>query len=234
MITQPKPTVWEKVIHTALDLLFPPICAGCKEPGKLICASCARKAEYRGFECFFCGIKADDARICRLCKKAHKIEGITWPWRYNIDESRAIIAAYKYRKKRALARALAGELAGALLAASLPDDLIAIPVPLHPKREKERGFNQAELLTKWLGVPVLRNAVIRTKETHPQARAASRREREAQVKGAFLVARPERVKGKNILIVDDVATTGATIREVAKVLKKSGAGKLYAAVIAHG
>ncbi len=234
MITHHNSQVGGKVIHIILDALFPPKCAGCGVGKVRICKACAKESEYRGSECFFCGTKAGATHICLLCTKNNTLEGIFWPWRYNTKRARAIIAAYKYRKKRALARALAGELSGVLLAASLPDDLIAIPVPLHPGKLLERGFNQAGLLAECLGMPVVQDAVIRTKETPPQARAATRGEREAQVKGAFAVAREDLIREKNILIIDDVATTGATIREVAKVLKKSGAGKLYAAVIAHG
>lgn len=234
MITHHNSQVGEKVIHIILDALFPPKCAGCGVGKVRICSACAKESEYRGSECFFCGTKAGATHICLLCTKNNPLEGIFWPWRYNTERARAIIAAYKYRKKRALALPLAAYMASALASAPIAGELVAVPVPLHQSKKRERGFNQAEFLAVCLGMPTLRNAVIRIKETPPQARAASRRAREAQVKGAFLVARPERVKGKNILIVDDVATTGATIREIARVLKKSGAGKLYAAVIAHG
>lgn len=234
MISQPRQTAWEKVIHTALDALFPPSCAGCKARGAAICQACKAKAAYTGNECFFCGIKADRTHVCKACARGSKITSIVWRWRYNTREAHDIIASFKYRKKRALARVLAAELWETLSSAELADGLVVIPVPLHPVRLRERGFNQAELIAENLGLPKANGAVVRVRETPPQARATSKRERIAHVRGAFAVTDKSAIRGKNILIVDDVATTGATIVELARVLKRAGAREVHAAVIAHG
>ena len=234
MISQPKEAVWEKVIHTALDMLFPPLCAGCKKHGELLCKACKENALYKGNECFFCGIKAGTSGICATCKKIHSLESLSWQWRYSTDEARAVIYAFKYRKKRALASALAGELLCALNNVDLPENLILMPMPLHPQKEAERGFNQAELIARYIDLPMTKGAVSRILKTPPQARAASRQERIKQIHGAFEVIKSESVRNKNILIVDDVATTGATICELARMLKNAGANKIYATVVAHG
>ncbi len=100
-------------------------------------------------------------------------------------------------------------------------DLI-VPVPLHPRRLKQRGFNQALLLARaFPEIPLAREAVLRVRHTTPQVELKPNERRE-NVKGAFAVPDPALVKGKNILILDDVYTTGATVRECANILRKAG------------
>ena len=117
---------------------------------------------------------------------------------------------------------------------TMPPDIVTIPVPLFVARQKERGFNQALLLAKNLPFPVLSSVATRTKDTLSQARTHSRRERYLHMRGAFDVKNSEKIAGRSILLVDDVATTGATLTELAGTLKKAGAGKIYALVLAHG
>ncbi len=104
------------------------------------------------------------------------------------------------------------------------------PVPLHFNKMKERGFDQAFLIArqvaKTLKLPLEGGMLRRVKATEPQA-TMTRTERARNIKGAFEVNRPELVSGKNILLIDDVFTTGATVNEAAKTLKKNGAGKVY-------
>lgn len=104
------------------------------------------------------------------------------------------------------------------------------PVPLHFNKMKERGFDQAFLIARQvartLRLPLEGGLLRRVKATDPQA-TMTRAERARNIKGAFEVNRPELIAGKNILLVDDVFTTGATVNEAAKTLKKNGAGKVY-------
>jgi ComF family protein len=111
-------------------------------------------------------------------------------------------------------------------------DLLA-PVPLHPKRIKHRGFNQSLLLAQaFPGAPVAREAVIRTRHTMPQVRL-NPEERHKNVKGAFAVTDPARVKGKHVLLVDDLYTTGATVKECARVLRRAGASRVEVLTVAR-
>lgn len=104
------------------------------------------------------------------------------------------------------------------------------PVPLHFNKMKERGFDQAFLIARQvaraLKLPLEGGLLRRVKATAPQA-TMTRTERARNIKGAFEVNRPELITGKNILLVDDVFTTGATVNEAAKMLKENGAGKVY-------
>ena len=111
-------------------------------------------------------------------------------------------------------------------------DLLA-PVPLHPKRIKNRGFNQALLLARaFPEAPVAREAVVRTRHTAPQV-GLNPKERQDNVKGAFAVTDPARVKGKSVLLIDDLFTTGATVKECARVLRRAGARRVEVLTVAR-
>jgi len=111
-------------------------------------------------------------------------------------------------------------------------DLLA-PVPLHPKRIKHRGFNQSLLLAQaFFGAAVAREALTRTRHTAPQV-GLNPKERQDNVKGAFAVADPVRVKGQSVLLIDDLYTTGATVKECARVLRKAGARRVEVLTVAR-
>jgi ComF family protein len=111
-------------------------------------------------------------------------------------------------------------------------DLLA-PVPLHPKRIKNRGFNQSLLLAQTFpGAPVAREMVIRTRHTAPQV-GLNPKERQDNVKGAFAVTDPARVKDKSVLLIDDLFTTGATVKECARVLRRAGARRVEVLTVAR-
>jgi ComF family protein len=119
------------------------------------------------------------------------------------------------------------------LGLSSPD--LIVPVPLHPNRLKERGFNQSGLLAGELArkikVPVSFDTIVRKKQTAPQTRL-SRRERLKNVKGTFEIPNAQRVRGRRVLLIDDVFTTGTTLNECAKVLKrKGGASEVHAITV---
>jgi ComF family protein len=105
---------------------------------------------------------------------------------------------------------------------------LVIPVPLHPKRERGRGFNQARLLAKEFGagcgLPVSHSLLWRVRPTEVQS--GGRKEREHNVKGAFVAPRPDLVKNMKLLLIDDVLTTGATVSECTKVLLAAGAAEV--------
>jgi ComF family protein len=108
-----------------------------------------------------------------------------------------------------------------------------IPVPLHPRRLKHRGFNQALLLAQaFPEAPLAREALLRVRHTVPQVQLKPK-ERRDNVKGAFAVPDPALVKGKNLLLVDDLYTTGATARECARVLSRAGAARVEVLTVAR-
>ena len=151
--------------------------------------------------------------------------------------ARRAILGLKFRQGRYLAPLLGGLLAEAVRRRPLASDLL-VPVPLAPRRERERGYNQAVLLaTELLRLQPLGGATLapellrRSRDTPPQVRlrAAARRR---NVEGAFACPRPEALRGRRVLLLDDVATTGATLEACAAVLKAAGAGRVMALVVA--
>ena len=116
----------------------------------------------------------------------------------------------------------------------LPVDLV-IPVPLHPDRLKERGFNQAELLVEefeTLNIPILKDNLIRVKYNSQQS-ILSKAERIINLSGSFVIQDKKPIKNKNILVVDDIFTTGSTLNEVAKTLIEAGASKVFCLTLCH-
>jgi ComF family protein len=113
---------------------------------------------------------------------------------------------------------------------------IVIPIPLHKNRQRERGFNQAELLGKIisekLNLVMRRDLLVRVKETKNQAELKNWKDRKKNLEKSFAVTAPEIIRKKNIILVDDVCTSGATIEEAAKTLKESGTRKIIALVVA--
>ncbi|HUV03753.1 MAG TPA: ComF family protein [Armatimonadota bacterium] len=153
---------------------------------------------------------------------------------------REAIHGFKYGGRRILADPLAQTLHNYLTtAADFPwrrADCI-VPVPIHPARQRIRGYNQSELLAERLceltGLPLLRDAVVRRRHTRPQVELSGD-ERRTNVRGAFRAAKPSELRGKIVLLVDDVATTSSTIHECSLALLSAGAFKVYVVCLAFG
>jgi len=148
---------------------------------------------------------------------------------------RQAIHELKYRNLRALAGFLARLLNGYLLEHPLPAQVL-VPVPLHPKRLRERGYNQSYLLAKELGklarLPVVDDCLVRERHSLPQARTSNVGERRGNVADAF-VCRNRRLENKQVLLIDDVSTSGATLDACARALKRAGAASVWGLTLAR-
>ena len=212
-----------------LDLLLPPRCAGCGERESWLCPACADRMPRLGDQrCRVCARQlAGDVQVCADCYRAPPpVERVHAAFRHD-GLARQLVLDLKYRHRRHLAPDL-----GRLLALAAPGQIDAlVPVPLHPRRRRERGFNQSELLarelSRRLGRPLLADRVRRTRDTAQQT-GLSPRERLANVRGAFAIA--GRLDGQRLLLVDDVCTTGATLYACAGALRAAGARSVVAAV----
>lgn len=115
--------------------------------------------------------------------------------------------------------------------------MVFVPVPLHQRRRRTRGFNQSELLAEYLGlyfrIPIVKQALMRIKNTRPQIELENDEERRINISGAFAVTDREAVKNKTAILVDDVVTSGATLREAAQTLRRAGARTVWAVAIAR-
>lgn len=154
------------------------------------------------------------------------------------------IKLFKYKKKVHIGRALAEQMisfppfykGGTSGFSGESSPYYLIPVPLHPKRLREREFNQSAIIAseieKRLGIPVLTDILIRQHHTKSQVEL-DMKERRRNVVGAFTARNEDVIKDKNLILVDDVYTTGSTVNECAKTLKRNGAGKVYVVTIAR-
>jgi ComF family protein len=214
--------------RVAADVLFPPQCALCSAGGTLLCDTCADalpRAE--GQRCERCFAVLQVRTTCRGCM-SDPPRFLQVRSAFSLRESaRNLVHMLKYENLSSL-----GEPMGTLLAVQSEDDdesEVIVPVPLHRSRERERSYNQAELIARAFARLCERTldaqAVRRIKATEPLASGTTREERRAIVAGAF-AARPDRVEGRRVLLIDDVVTTGATLDSCAAALLDAGAAEV--------
>jgi len=219
-----------------VDFLFPRWCVGCGKEGEFICPSCRRSLpRVMPPLCPRCGKPRPSGTLCPTCVSWQaEIDGIRSPFRFD-GVMRQAIHQLKYRNLRALAEPLAKLLNDYLATNPIPGEVL-VPVPLHQKRLRERGYNQSSLLAKELGkltnLPVVDDCLIRQRHAPPQARSSTVEERRHNVAGAF-VCRDHRLQDKQVLLIDDVATSGATLDAGAAALKAAGATSVWGLVLAR-
>ena len=226
----------EKLKSGVLDFVFPQSCVGCGKEGNFLCPSCRRQLpRIMPPLCPKCGRPQPSGIVCPSCVGWQaSVDGIRSPFRFE-EAIRKAIHQLKYQNIRALAKPLAELLSDYLVANPVPGEVL-VPVPLHKKRLRERGYNQSSLLAKELGklrgLPVVDNCLIRQKHASPQARTSSVEERRSNVAGAF-ICRDSRLSGKQVLLIDDVSTSGATIDACAAALKAAGAASVWGLALAR-
>jgi len=225
-----------KLVELVVDSFFPRRCVGCGRLGGFFCPECLGKLP--GLSpplCPNCGRPQASGIVCPDCwQRQTEIDGIRSLFRFD-DIIRKAIHQLKYRNLKAISPCLAELLADYLRSNPLPGEAL-ICVPLHPRRLRERGYNQSNLLARELGeridLPVIENCLIRVKQTQPQVRAADVEERRRNVAGAF-VCRDERVSGRQIILIDDVCTSGATLESCAVAVKNKGATSVWGLTLAR-
>ncbi len=214
--------------------LLPGSCLLCSADSAdaLLCAGCvADLPRLPDARCPQCGVETTLGERCGACLKDPPAFAQTIAlFRYEFPVDR-LVQALKYGHQLALANGFGQDLSRKILAAE--HDLI-LPLPLHPSRLQNRGFNQsaeiARTIGRELGVPMNTNCLTRTRATPPQA-ALPLRERARNVRGAFECSAD--LAGQRILLVDDVMTSGSTLRECARILKLHGAAQVTLAVVAR-
>lgn len=255
---------WEAALS---DLLFPLLCLNCGGEGAWLCADCRQKLPYKiSRHCPHCGASTGWGETCSSCRQSKSLDGALSFTPYAEPLLQNLIQAWKYQGTRSLSNELGNfALSGLaiinrrldkiksqlstglkridllhypLLPTLLLDNHTSLaPVPLHKRKLRQRGFNQAhdlaQVIAQQTGYPVL-DIVERTKHTTAQATLHDT-DRFTNIQNAFrLKEGGGDLAGKNILIVDDVITTGATIESIAKILKAAGAASIWALTIAYG
>ena len=218
-----------------LDALFPIECVGCGASGSVICSKCAADLPVlRPPFCAICATPGDFARCQTCAESVRRFDGVRAPYRY-AGAIRQAILALKYGGIKAGAPQLGDLLAGYLDPNPLPGEIIA-PVPMHRRRLRERGYNQAELLARRVAnhsaLRYERDLLFRTRPVEPQAGIGSAAQRAVNVAGSIGVSAGRDVSGASVILVDDVATTGSTLESCAAALKESGAASVWGLTLA--
>ena len=228
-------------------LVFPSFCHLCREPleeagERVVCGACLAKLASRGGPiCPSCGRFYPASGEDHLCARC-----LNEPPAFSLHRScgayggtlKDVILLFKYRRYAPLSRPLAR-----FADASLASDAclwagadFLVPVPIHPSRRRERGFNQARLLARDLaalrGLGLLDRCLVKVRNVPPQAGLRAS-DRERNVLRAYAVARPAGIRERTLILVDDVTTTGATVRECARMLKEAGAKEVRAITLAQ-
>ena len=223
-----------------LDLLFPRRCVGCSVWGTLLCGQCRATLKAPARICPLCEYSSIDGMTHPGCRRPMGMDGLIAAVTYQ-RIARALVHAMKYRWVTILAPIVAFEIGRVLRLHPrwhqwATEQPMLIPIPLHAKRERSRGFNQSTVMAYELGrhlrLPVITNILIRVKPTLPQV-ARDGKERRTAMRGAFRVLDPGRCSGKTVFLLDDVWTTGTTMREAASTLKRSGASAVFGLVFAR-
>jgi len=239
--------IFSEFLHEISDALFPPLCIACKEvltheEEKAFCISCSEQISYTSeSRCPICGVTFPDSPAgdhwCGSCLEERPIYTFA---RAAVSYGGVVhdaILQFKYGGSITRGAALAALLADFKFSdVDWPSFDLIIPVPLHMRRLRKRGFNQSLILARALGkkhhLPVDFSLLKRQKMTQTQT-GLDRKEREQNIRGAFAVAHPEKIAGQNIILVDDVLTTGATVNECARVLQKAGAARVAVITLAR-
>jgi ComF family protein len=237
-----------------LDIIFPKFCFNCGKEGSYLCYDCFSLINIADrLYCPFCKRPKVvlDGKTCNSCRRIRKLNGLYCASSYNNFIIKKLISKFKYSPfVKELSEILSYLIIAhiiilnnsvfgkySIFAKKDLNDFLIIPVPLFKKRLKWRGFNQSEEIAKHISkefnIPLENNLLFKIKETPPQI-LFKEKEREENIKNVFLCSSIDKIKNKKIILIDDVFTTGSTMEECAKVLKKAGAKEVWGVVVARG
>lgn len=218
-------------------LLFPKFCLSCKKFGRYICVRCTKNLTYLENQiCFYCEKKSAYGITHIGCVHVNGVDQFISCFRYT-STLKKIIASIKYRLVSDAFEEIFNLIEKQLTISLIinGDQPFSIqPIPLHPFRQRQRGFNQSEIIAKWLARKTggrMIQALERVKETKAQAQLG-REDRISNAKGAFAMKKGLKLTNFVVVVVDDVVTTGSTVAEATAILKVAGAGKIIVFSIA--
>jgi len=246
-VTQAKNIQVESLLKVLELMFFPSFCKLCgklldSEGEKVVCTSCLKELKpRRSSYCLCCGSFFEtygDPHLCYKCIKKKPVFSLHRSCSVYRGKLKDLILLFKYQKFKVLGK----ELAVYMYRSLVPDEALwwdleaVVPVPLHKARKRQRGFNQSYELARYLadfkGLELLEKALIKKVNVPPQTSLPAE-QRKINNRGAYEVVDPQKVKGKILLLVDDVYTTGATVSECSSVLLKSGAREVRVATLAQ-
>jgi ComF family protein len=222
-------SIARRKLSPLVDVLYPPRCAACQQSGFVLCPTCIAKMTLLSLPvCPYCGSPQAQDGICHFCRsKPPRISAQRAACLYQ-EPLRGCIRALKYNGNTRLAEPLGLLLAQAYRHYGITADAL-LPVPLHSERLKARGYNHAALLAqvcaRHLHIPYVEDLLVRQRDTRPQV-GLSQSERQQNVQDAFLCSSPYsrgQLRGRTLVVIDDVCTSGATLEACAAPLFAAGA-----------
>lgn len=227
-----------------LDLLFPKKCVGCNKTGAYFCSNCIQEIKQTELVCPHCERIGFGGMTHPVCKRRYNLDGL-WSLGVYQDPLKKAIQKLKYKFIIEMAEIIIDVTIDYWviyqpvlleeIKKSRGSDWQVVPVPLHKKRQNWRGFNQSALIAQILAKKLdlkYSDCLIRTKNTQQQAKLASNM-RHKNVKDAFAICPNYQLPASNYLLIDDVWTTGSTLKECCFVLKKNGAKKVWGLTLAR-
>lgn len=231
--------ILNEIKESCLDLLFPQKCINCGQEGKWLCQNCQKLVYFSySHNCPICQKYQSNDFVCLDCVDKSFLNGLWVLADYNNKLTKKIVQLIKYNflldLEIALERIIKGYFSQNI---KWPNEAILLPVPLSRRRFLSRGFNQAELICQLLqkvqGNNINNQILTRTIYRRPQT-GLSIKDRQRNIRNNFKIRKNFTSKDRNIILVDDVYTTGATMNECAKVLKENGFTNIWGLVIARG
>ncbi|MCK5096264.1 MAG: ComF family protein [Candidatus Pacebacteria bacterium] len=208
-----------------IDLLFVPTCIGCNKTGEIFCSVCLQNISP---------------------KLQESSENIFSVFKYSHPTIRKALWNLKYKNNRDLAQILAQQVYDVILEEILIQERfygftkpVMIPIPMYKKHKRRRGYNHAELLCKELSFidslsfNTVYDVLYKHRDTPRQATLKNKKERLQNLQGCFAIKHSEKILGRNVILIDDITTTGTTLKEATRVLKKAGVKKVICFAVAH-
>ena len=225
-----------------LDTFFPIECLGCQKEGKWLCGSCGKRISIETEDvCLVCKTLSFAGRTCFACKKACALEGVIRFFDYDDILVQWLIqmAKYGYVQKAldCLLEVVEPHVRPKLDLLDMDARaFVYVPVPLHARRQRDRGFNQAEVIARRIAglVGAEMSPVLKRRKDRPPQATLTETDRAVNIKNNILCLDKILVNGKYVCLVDDVTTTGSTLDECARTLKAAGAQAVWGLVLAKG
>lgn len=216
-----------------VEVLFPVFCVSCGAEGEWCCRQCQEMLFRQAIlACPVCAKNTIAGGTCPACGKQSPLKGLIAASSYADPVSRKLIKALKFDAAMEAAIFLKRMSTHAIgVAAAVANEAIVVPMPLHKKRERFRGYNQAEIIVDAFFPGAKANVLERIGYRKPQTEL-DEEERRINPQGVFRAK--IKLNGETIILVDDVYTTGATMNEAARILKEAGAGEVWGFVVARG
>lgn len=225
-----------------LDLLFPKMCLNCNHLGTYLCLTCRQSLEFvQKDSCFYCQKVSALGLTHEGCQRKNELDGFMSACYYN-DTMKKVLKNIKYKYVKDACREVFLSLNPLLLSRiqrvkRLYPGIVIQPIPLHKNKLNRRGFNQSEVFAQFfsqmIDIPLV-DYLQRVKDTSAQAQTTNKMERYENMRNAFKIRQNMTVLAKTVLLLDDVVTTGSTVKEAVKTLKKGGIKNVLVLCLATG